>query len=223
MVVKDELLNMRQLSRIDEAMTIGVLKLMIIDLANSFNISKPMTKGQIEELSLFILQTFPFYTLEDFQLFFTLVKMSEFGQVYDRLDSSVVMDFLYKYDSKRTGEIVNAQETFKPSKQEQAEALSVLVEKGVVKKTSSDQPIKIGEFVRPKDRQKKAVDISHQIINNWSYSIEKMISEYGYDEITAQTIYNYFEKKKPLIEEKRILFEDMFKTSEFLGTIAPLI
>lgn len=76
-----------------------VIETLLVKLAMSLNIGKNLEQWQITELAGDICQKYYFYSLEEIILVFKKGRIGEFGQLYDRLDSSVVMAWFEKYDT----------------------------------------------------------------------------------------------------------------------------
>lgn len=93
--------TIHQLSMDNEDDLIADITLLIIDLNESFNIGKGLSVGQIEHLSITIVQRHQSLTLEDIALCFHRAKCGDYGTVYDRLDLNVINGWLNQYANER--------------------------------------------------------------------------------------------------------------------------
>lgn len=78
----------------------GLISKMIDSLNNYFNVVRPLTNSQIEELSIDLMQ-FKDYRLEEFLAFFEGIKKGRYGKIYDRLDQSTIWEMWDKYHQER--------------------------------------------------------------------------------------------------------------------------
>lgn len=78
----------------------GIISSMIDSVNEYFNVVRPMTSVQIQELSIDFMQLKD-YRLEDFLAFFEGVKKGRYGKIYDRLDQSVIWEMWDKYEEER--------------------------------------------------------------------------------------------------------------------------
>lgn len=81
------------------------LRAMLIKWMNRF-ISFYSTNGTMDALQVadtinLIIEVYPHYTIYDFKLFFKLAKLGNYGEVYGRIDGSVILSWLRKYDIQR--------------------------------------------------------------------------------------------------------------------------
>lgn len=72
---------------------------------------------QVAETINMIIDAYPHYTIYDFKLFFKLAKLGNYGEVYGRIDGSVILSWLRKYDLYRDtvaqSESIKEQEQYK--------------------------------------------------------------------------------------------------------------
>lgn len=93
------------LSTICKEMGEQKLHAMMVKWLNSF-ISFYSTNGtmdayQVADTINLIIDAYPHYTIYDFKLFFKLAKLGYYGEVYGRMDGSVILSWLRKYDIQR--------------------------------------------------------------------------------------------------------------------------
>ena len=84
-----------------EMVTLLIIK-MITDLTASFNISPKLSPMQIRTVSQMILRQYHRFNIADFRLCFDNVLMGKYGKIYNRLDVSVILQWLKDYDEEQT-------------------------------------------------------------------------------------------------------------------------
>ena len=97
------------------------LQAMMVKWVNSFldfySTNGTMDAMQVAETINLIIDTYPHYTIYDFKLFFKLAKLGNYGEVYGRMDGSVILSWLRKYDVRRDtvaqSESIKEQEQYK--------------------------------------------------------------------------------------------------------------
>lgn len=82
---------------------------MIADCALSFNVGKNIDLKQAYETSELILKDFNDWKMPDIQLCFNRAKAGRYGNVFDRLDCNVIMNWCSAYDMERMTDISNEQ------------------------------------------------------------------------------------------------------------------
>lgn len=78
----------------------GIISSMIDSVNEYFNVVRPMTSAQIQELSIDFMQLKD-HRLEDFLAFFEGCKKGRFGKVFDRLDQSIIWQMWDQYEAER--------------------------------------------------------------------------------------------------------------------------
>lgn len=84
----------------------GVISSMIDSVNEYFNVVRPMTSNQIQELTIDFMQLKD-HRLEDFLAFFEGIKKGRYGKIYDRLDQSVIWEMWDKYEEERENYFYN--------------------------------------------------------------------------------------------------------------------
>lgn len=84
----------------------GVISSMIDSVNEYFNVVRPMTSNQIQELTIDFMQLKD-HRLEDFLAFFEGIKKGRYGKIYDRLDQSVIWEMWDKYEEERESYFYN--------------------------------------------------------------------------------------------------------------------
>lgn len=84
-----------------EKVCIANLILIVSDCIEFFNVGKSMNDKQLIETAKLIMNEFYFLKISDFQLFFSRFKSGYYGQLFDRLDGSVIIIALRAYCEER--------------------------------------------------------------------------------------------------------------------------
>lgn len=81
------------------------LQAMMVKWMNSFlrfySTNGTMDAIQVADTINLIIDAYPHYTMYDFNLFFKLAKLGNYGEVYGRIDGSVILSWLRQYDIQR--------------------------------------------------------------------------------------------------------------------------
>lgn len=72
-----------------------VLVLLLEDLVNYFNVSRPMNMNQIEELAVEILEEMKDLRFEEIVAFIEGIKREEYGKIYERFDAPMFWKFYW--------------------------------------------------------------------------------------------------------------------------------
>lgn len=91
-----------------ETKTRALIVIMVGDLVRFFNVGKSMNAVQIAQTSDLIFDEYFYFNIEDFKLCFNLVKKGYFGQVYDRIDGQVILNWLRTYSNDRADNCFDA-------------------------------------------------------------------------------------------------------------------
>lgn len=89
-----------ELRRQNEEELIDLIQLIILDLIKFYHTSEKMSEAQIFETAFLIVNNFPGLTLEDVALAVHKAKSGEYGQIYNRVDGQVILNWLHKYKDK---------------------------------------------------------------------------------------------------------------------------
>lgn len=84
-----------------EKVCIAFLIRVLADCVEFFNVGKSMNDAQLVETCKLIMNEFYFLKVSDLQLFFQRFKTGYYGQLFDRLDGSVIMISLRAYCEER--------------------------------------------------------------------------------------------------------------------------
>lgn len=86
--------------------TIDAICLRIIEVLEWFNVKRSMNEAQIELAAQMIYSDFKHFNMYDIVVCFRGGMRGQYGKVLDRIDGSVLFEWLVKYDIDRTGNIV---------------------------------------------------------------------------------------------------------------------
>lgn len=102
-----------------------LISILIEDLNVYFNVSRPMTAGQQQDLAIEIVEALWWIRMEEIVAFFEAVKKQTYGKIYERLDAAIIWEYWRNYELERENYLYNEQMKFKQSdpreKQENAE------------------------------------------------------------------------------------------------------
>lgn len=85
----------------------ALLTLIINDLLDFLNVGKTMGGQQIAQTIMMIEQEYYYLTLEDFKICFDTGKRGDYGQLYDRIDGQIILDWLARYAEDRSMAFAN--------------------------------------------------------------------------------------------------------------------
>ena len=79
----------------------AVLAILIGEVVSFFNVGKTMNDTQVAMTCDIIIDNYPEFKLEDFKLCFRNAMAIKYGKLFDRLDGSVIIEWLNKYSKER--------------------------------------------------------------------------------------------------------------------------
>lgn len=79
----------------------AVLSLLVAEVVSFFNVGKTMNDKQIAQTCDLIMDIYHYLKPEDFKLCFRNAMLRKYGKLYDRLDGSVILDWLATYVMQR--------------------------------------------------------------------------------------------------------------------------
>lgn len=88
-----------------ETKTRALMVIIISDLVEFFNVGKRMNDIQVAQTADLVIDNYSWFNIEDFKLCFNYAKSGKFGNLYDRIDGQVIMNWLAMYDDIRTAKI----------------------------------------------------------------------------------------------------------------------
>jgi hypothetical protein len=80
---------------------IKVIFLMVADLCRSVNVVRNMNEDQMIEVATMLLEECGNFRIQDYMMFFTMVKRGQLGRIYDRLDIQVISEMLDEFWKRR--------------------------------------------------------------------------------------------------------------------------
>lgn len=84
-----------------EEKMIAFLVFILCDLVEFFNVGKSMNATQIKQTARLIFEEYPYMRIHDFRVCFTNAKKGLYGKVYDRIDGSIIMEWLLAHADDR--------------------------------------------------------------------------------------------------------------------------
>lgn len=91
---------------LSETVCVAFLVVIIGDCIKFFSVGKSMNDAQLVETAKLIMNEFYFLKVSDLQLFFQRFKTGYYGQLFDRLDGSVIMVALREYCEEKQSAVV---------------------------------------------------------------------------------------------------------------------
>ena len=79
----------------------SALSMLILTVNDFFNLAQPMKPSQIKQTAELIMERYYYLKLEEFQLCFKNAMAGDYGTIYNRLDGSVIFEWLKKFDAER--------------------------------------------------------------------------------------------------------------------------
>lgn len=135
--------------------------LLISRCAEMVNVNQNLTPQQIEFAAEYIVENSWTYSLDDLQICFDSGCMGKYGELYNRLDPSVIMGWLAKYEQERN--LVIAEQRKKETTTNNiydvfnndvmADALRTVVDKLKMKEESTDVPLEPRRDPTPFEKQ----------------------------------------------------------------------
>jgi hypothetical protein len=157
-------------------MALDILKVIITDLVDAFNVGKTMSDAQIDNCTLLILEDYWHLKLADFQVFCKEAKKGRYGKLYDFIDSHVIIGWLSIYDQERT-----AMAQFRNEKAA-AEHKKSAAETPILRELTSGEKAMIYERmknppVKPLPPLKPNTDPMYAMHQRWIAQFEKLHAE----------------------------------------------
>lgn len=84
-----------------EDKALALIELRILDINNFFNFKQKMSESQMRETALYILQDFYYLTMAEIIHVFIQAKKGYFGEFYQSLDGSKIMNWFRIYTDER--------------------------------------------------------------------------------------------------------------------------
>ena len=105
--------------------TAKLIFVVLEDLNNYFNVSRPMNTGQMTDLAIEITDALWSYKFEDIIAFSESIKKQTYGKVYERLDPAIIWEHLGYYNEARERHLfaeVNKYKQYDPRIEDESEA-----------------------------------------------------------------------------------------------------
>jgi hypothetical protein len=115
--------------------TVFALEYLIADLADALQMNRTFSGTRSNEIAELIIEDFPHLSIEDIALCFKNLKKGNYGNLYQTLNSQIIIECLRKYDIQRlevieeihikqknetdkANDLINASEMFKAIREE---------------------------------------------------------------------------------------------------------
>lgn len=79
----------------------AVMTLLVNDLINFFAVSKTIGETQLADTVKMLVEDYYYLNIEDFKLCFSNAKKGRYGKVYDRVDGSMIYEWVDTYARER--------------------------------------------------------------------------------------------------------------------------
>lgn len=155
----------------------AMLFLEIENFVNFMNLGKNMNEMQIIETVKLVQKNFYYFSLLDFKLFFDRMKEGFYGQFYDRLDGSVILSNLMKYEDERMQEYerVNYGNRNRFKSQEEKGVSNIRPEIiDIAKKVLEKKPIPEKKTAVSREKTKEEL-----MIQRWMNQFDNLFLKYG--------------------------------------------
>lgn len=88
----------------------AVVVLLIAEAVEFFNVGKTMNAQQVALTADLIIQYYSYFKLEDIKLCFRNAMIGKYGELYDRLDGSIILSWFKRYEKDRIDKAVDLSE-----------------------------------------------------------------------------------------------------------------
>jgi hypothetical protein len=79
----------------------AVVVILISEIVDFFNSSNTMNGSQVATTTDLIIEEYPYFKIDDLKLCFRNAMKGRYGEIYNRLDGSVIMNWLKQYNQER--------------------------------------------------------------------------------------------------------------------------
>lgn len=168
---------------VGEEPTVALVTIFLIDTVTFFNVGKSMDDVQITATAKMILSEYYFLKPEDFKVCFDRAKKGYYGKLYDRLDGSIIMEWLNKYIDERAEVAENE------SRERHEEAKKGIVMEGilpVLKQVVSE--LSINEKKVQENEKKEPT--GNDVVQEWMKDFDKLYLKQGVDNGIRMINYN---------------------------------
>lgn len=152
--------------------TKSILIFALVDLIEFFNVTNNFTDPQINSTADLIMEKFYWFKPEDFKLCFSRAKTGEYGQTYNRLDGSVIFEWLNKYEVERTEFFA----TIRPKEHEQP-----VVRTNDVKEIHKLYDQVVEDELKSQARTAQIEDLKKAAVDEWNAQMSEAAKRDGVD------------------------------------------
>ena len=127
--------NSKQLSKIKLDNGENAAKLILIeaitDVVMFFNVGKTMNEQQLIQTVDLILQNYWYLRISEFKYLFNKAKIGAYGKLYDRIDGSIIFEWIDKYLEERKEALIQNQIQKQQEAKKDLSILEALHDKGI--------------------------------------------------------------------------------------------
>lgn len=79
----------------------AIVVILLSEVVDFFNASNTMNDSQVAITTDLIIEEYPYFKIDDLKLAFRNAMKGRYGEIYNRLDGSVIMGWLNQYNRER--------------------------------------------------------------------------------------------------------------------------
>lgn len=79
----------------------AIVVILLSEVVDFFNASNTMNDSQVAITTDLIIEEYPYFKIDDLKLCFRNAMKGRYGEIYNRLDGSVIMNWLKQYNQER--------------------------------------------------------------------------------------------------------------------------
>lgn len=79
----------------------AIVVILLSEVVSFFNASNTMNDSQVAMTTDLIIEEYPYFKIDDLKLAFRNAMKGRYGEIYNRLDGSVIMQWLKQYNHER--------------------------------------------------------------------------------------------------------------------------
>lgn len=171
----------------------AVVIIALDDLIEFYNVKMSFTDAQVNQTADLIMDTFFWFKMDDFKLCFNRAKTGYYGAAYNRLDGSVIFEWLNRYAEERAQHFATSTEYNKleqPAIRNASGATDIhkLYDKVVIEQMKANQE-RDRKKQQEEEGRKKAIEQWHEDYRNHFEGVE-----------VTEHLHNEYVSKYPLSE-----------------------
>lgn len=122
-----------------EEASVRIVSEFIMAANDFFNVSVKMNPTQVSITSEMIIEKYYYLRVDEIKLCFRKAMFGEYGEIYNRIDGSVIFSWLQKYDESRTAVVAQANQKMSANL---TETLAQTITSEIIKQVTDKLPIK---------------------------------------------------------------------------------